>query len=1026
VRDRDEAAFAAIIDRHGPMVLGVARRVLRDPHAADDIFQATFLALARSAAALGRPGALPAWLHRTAVRAAVKLARLHRPTTLAADPPAAPADPLDALTARELLAAVDDEIRRLPAALRAAVVACGLEGQSQDEAARLLGWTPGQVRGRLERGRRRLERGLARRGLVPAAGGVLLFATMPVVSAGLRDAAIGVATGRAEAPRAVAALAASAGRRLPVRAAVSLVLGLAAVGLAGLAPGRLPRAAESAPIPPAAVSGEVPLPDGAVRRFGTARLRVGDGPIAVTPDGKSVVVVSPEGVVRVLDAGTGRVTAEHVLPMSAMAFYAGRRVVLSADGSTAVTHVWNADATGNTLTAWDLGARRPLWTMTATNGGTGDYVALSADGKRLVVVEPSADWKRAAVKAVDLGTGRSRAVADMPVSVRRIHLSPDGKRALLVTGGEDGQTWVCIDIDTGARLWGTPALWRTVSFSPDGGTLAVEVGYRLRILDARTGEPVGGLKLPEQIFELDPSPVLSPDGRTVFVGDSKMRGYIVWDYRAGKKVGVVPAWSFEGGFPHRGAAFSPDGKTLFTTIDRLGRWDATTMRPLDPLDPADGHAAPAIGVRFSADGREVLSLDARKKFGRWAADGRLLEAGEAKAEPSAVPGDWGSVFQAGRVTMVFDRFPAILTIPEKAPDPAARFNRFPPPPLFVAPTADGRRHVTLVDDTVGDQRRFSVSGAELGPLGPVGVTLPWTREVPARPVSPCGRWVALGGKVYSAATGRVVLAPEAPGVAGRPARLATDSLRFERVWFSPDGRFLAGTLAWQDGTTQGTCLVAVWELASGRAFPVVPINAYHDAAVSPGGRTLVDGGIHGIVLRDLFAGTAVRLARRDLSTGYDYRQSQPIGFHPAGRSFVTGHADGSVIEWAVPHAARAAEAPAADATWADLAAPELRTARAAVERLVDHPATADAILGARFTPPAGPAPAGAKGADLEGPVSGDLLRGVRAIEVLERTGTPAARRLLAGWRDQGHHPRLAAEAAFALGRLGPVGDQVGR
>ncbi|MBN9524182.1 sigma-70 family RNA polymerase sigma factor, partial [bacterium] len=148
-RDRDEAAFAALVDRHGPMVLGVARRLLRDPHAADDVFQATFLALARSAAALRRPGGLPAWLYRTAVRAAVKLARTRRPLALAADRPAAGADPLDALTARELLAAVDDEIRRLPAALRAAVVACGLEGRSQDEAARLLGWTAGQVRGRL-------------------------------------------------------------------------------------------------------------------------------------------------------------------------------------------------------------------------------------------------------------------------------------------------------------------------------------------------------------------------------------------------------------------------------------------------------------------------------------------------------------------------------------------------------------------------------------------------------------------------------------------------------------------------------------------------------------------------------------------------------------------------------------------------------------------------------------------------------------------------------------------------------------
>ena len=126
--DRDEAAFAAIVERYGPMVLGVARRILRDCNAADDVFQATFLALVRSASTVRRPGGLPAWLHRTAYRAAVKLARTRRPVPLAAEQPATATDPLDVLTARELLAAVDDEIRRLPAALQAAVIACGLEG----------------------------------------------------------------------------------------------------------------------------------------------------------------------------------------------------------------------------------------------------------------------------------------------------------------------------------------------------------------------------------------------------------------------------------------------------------------------------------------------------------------------------------------------------------------------------------------------------------------------------------------------------------------------------------------------------------------------------------------------------------------------------------------------------------------------------------------------------------------------------------------------------------------------------------
>jgi hypothetical protein len=133
---------------------------------------------------------------------------------------------------------------------------------------------------------------------------------------------------------------------------------------------------------------------------------------------------------------------------------------------------------------------------------------------------------------------------------------------------------------------------------------------------------------------------------------------------------------------------------------------------------------------------------------------------------------------------------------------------------------------------------------------------------------------------------------------------------------------------------------------------------------------------------------------------------------------VTGHADGSVFEWPVAHAARTSAAPAPDAAWADLASPELPTARAAVERLVDHPDAADKMLGEKFVPLAGARPVDERADGPEIPVSGETLRGLRAIEALERTGTPTARALLARWRDQARHPRLAVEAAFALDRIG--------
>ena len=170
-RERDEGAFATLLGRHGPLVLGVCRRILADFNAAEDAFQATFLILARRAASLRQPAELAGWLHGVAVRVALRARRAAtrrrtvQPRTDAPEPAAPHANPLAELTARELLAALDEEVSRLPEAYRLPVVLCALEGHSQEEAARRLGWTPGSVKGRLERGRKRLHARLVRRGL---------------------------------------------------------------------------------------------------------------------------------------------------------------------------------------------------------------------------------------------------------------------------------------------------------------------------------------------------------------------------------------------------------------------------------------------------------------------------------------------------------------------------------------------------------------------------------------------------------------------------------------------------------------------------------------------------------------------------------------------------------------------------------------------------------------------------------------------------------------------------------------------
>ncbi len=174
VRDRDEAAFAALFARHAALVLGVCRHVLGDAQEAEDCTQAAFLVLARRAKSLRRPAALAAWLHGVALRVALKAradARRRPPTLPLAALEAADqhADPLDTLSARQLLLLVEEEIARLPEVYRLPVLLCLHEGRPVAEAARLLGWTAGSVRGRLARGRTRLQARLTRRGLLPSA-----------------------------------------------------------------------------------------------------------------------------------------------------------------------------------------------------------------------------------------------------------------------------------------------------------------------------------------------------------------------------------------------------------------------------------------------------------------------------------------------------------------------------------------------------------------------------------------------------------------------------------------------------------------------------------------------------------------------------------------------------------------------------------------------------------------------------------------------------------------------------------------
>jgi RNA polymerase sigma factor (sigma-70 family) len=167
--DAGEAAFRALVARHGAMVLRVCRNVLHDPHEAEDAFQVTFLALARKAGAIRKQDSIGSWLHGTAVRVAMKARtaarrRLARESRVM-EAPVLSGKPQPSIEDRELSPILHEEIERLPAKYRAPIVLCYLEGMTQDQAAGVLGWPAGTVRGRLARARDLLRSRLTRRGL---------------------------------------------------------------------------------------------------------------------------------------------------------------------------------------------------------------------------------------------------------------------------------------------------------------------------------------------------------------------------------------------------------------------------------------------------------------------------------------------------------------------------------------------------------------------------------------------------------------------------------------------------------------------------------------------------------------------------------------------------------------------------------------------------------------------------------------------------------------------------------------------
>lgn len=247
VRERDESAFATLLERHGPLVRGACRYLLPDPADQDDAFQATFVLLVRKAESVRRVDSLGPWLHRVACRVALTARRTaaRRRTHERQVPPMHPTDPVAEASRNDWAPVLHEEVNRLPEKYRQAVVLCYLEGKSTAEAAEALRWPVGTVKVRLMRAREMLQQRLVRRGLAltPAllatmfTPGAVSAAVAPALFESTLQAAAQVAAGAAPATLAPAVATLVEGvahamfwNKLKMVAAAALVVGVLGTG----------------------------------------------------------------------------------------------------------------------------------------------------------------------------------------------------------------------------------------------------------------------------------------------------------------------------------------------------------------------------------------------------------------------------------------------------------------------------------------------------------------------------------------------------------------------------------------------------------------------------------------------------------------------------------------------------------------------------------------------------------------------------------------------------------------------------
>jgi RNA polymerase sigma factor (sigma-70 family) len=916
-QEHSEAAFAVLMQRHGPLVLRVCGQVLDDRHAVEDAFQATFLVLARQARTIRKSTSLAAWLHGVACRIACRMRTRARRTIPAASLSSmADADPAAELTRRELGRALHEEIDRLPEPYRQVTVLCCVEGTSRDEAARRLGVPATAVKKRLEGARGLLRQRLTRRGIVPSATVLagLLEQTVgpPAVRATLLEstlqaavsfqggstaAGVGSAGAVAAARQAVWTMSLARGKSLLLVLTLALLgsaaSGLALTGRTGPPAADRPAQPAAAPAEPAAdLRDDTPLPAGAVARLGTAHWQQDGEVFFVAFDRQDKQLITAR------QPGAHRCTVCHQHPFE--------HNPASRGGGESMIAVWDLRSAKLQRQFGKLPAHAPRATLIGEDGAV--RLARKDQAHALpsisVAASPAGDLLAQAGRAGpvvlwDLVTGKQKELgrADPQAGLVSLAFSPDGK--LLASLGAGGRVRL-YDVATGKEAPGGVATdadrqvgWGdTVVFAPSGRLLAVtgEIGV-VEVWELGTGKRTLQLK---GRARGSPAVSFSPDGRRLAwaAADGTVR---LTDVATGKAVGTL-------GGPEQtrylaGLAFAPDGRRLATRgYDGSVRlWDVAGGRQERQLRSArttwhlgrhialTGSAAPAGGLAFTHDGKLLAVAGPGGAVSFWSvADGREVFPGHKAPVAGVVfPADGKSLYSLGEDGTVRQwdlaggRHRQSIALPAEArsavlaPDSRAVVYRTDQKTLVVWDLATGAARARVPDLEIGlagvcpgcqpeGGRCLSSDGKLLARLGVDGTVGVW--EVPS------------GRRRWTFADGRTGILPA--------IRQALQDLAF-----AADGRHLVAVV----GRPQPPAAsVLLWDVGRGklmRRLDGLPLPSA-SAVLAPDGRTLATADQEGTVVLWEIATSKERVHLRTAKAGpltalaYSPDSTQLVGAGP--------------------------------------------------------------------------------------------------------------------------------------------------